>query len=127
MPVIDLDLGAIDDELFWTSVSRNLPALYEARNRSRAQVRRPRRMPVISVPAPLMRSERASRSGLIDAIEGGEIGVIELEPGPAKDSAPRPSFSGERPFRFAKSAPPRTPALAARTLPHSRTKAAARH
>ena len=76
-------------------------------------------MLVISVPAPLMRSERASRSGLIDAIEGGEIGVIEFELEPAKERAPRPSFSGERPFRFAKSAPPRTPALAARTLPHS--------
>ena len=100
MPVIDLDLGAIDDELFWTSVSRNLPALYEARNRSRAQVRRPRRMLVISVPAPLMRSERASRSGLIDAIEGGEIGVIELEPGPAKEQRASAIIQRRAPLPF---------------------------
>jgi hypothetical protein len=36
MPVIGLDLGAIDDELFWTSVNWNLPATCEAQSCSRA-------------------------------------------------------------------------------------------
>jgi len=36
MPVIDLELGAIDDELILDLRHRNLPALYEAQNRSRA-------------------------------------------------------------------------------------------